>query len=55
MVISGAGPTLLALADTTQSQAVEMAMLTAWQEAGITAVVRSLSLDTQGASSFHEG
>ncbi|WP_193199354.1 homoserine kinase [Nostoc sp. MG11] len=55
MVISGAGPTLLALADTTQSQAVEMAMLTTWQEAGITAVVRSLSLDTQGASSFHEG
>ncbi|MBH8552375.1 homoserine kinase [Nostocaceae cyanobacterium CENA357] len=55
MVISGAGPTLLALADTTQSQAVEMAMLTAWQEAGITAVVRSLCIDTQGASSFHEG
>ncbi|MEA5502238.1 homoserine kinase [Halotia wernerae UHCC 0503] len=53
MVISGAGPTLLALADTTQSQAVEMAMLTAWQQVGITAVVRSLGVDTQGASSFH--
>ncbi len=55
MVISGAGPTLLALADPTQSKAVEMAMLTAWQEAGITAVVRSLGVDTQGANSFHAG
>ncbi len=55
MVISGAGPTLLALANPTQSKAVEMAMLTAWQEAGITAVVRSLCVDTQGASSFYPG
>ncbi|WGV24384.1 homoserine kinase [Halotia branconii] len=55
MVISGAGPTLLALADPTQSKAVEMAMLTAWQQAGITAVVRSLCVDTQGANSFYEG
>lgn len=50
MVISGAGPTLLALVDKLHSQAVEIAMLSAWQEAGITAMVRSLSLDTQGAS-----
>jgi homoserine kinase len=55
MVISGAGPTLLALADTTQSQAVERAMLAAWQEVGITAVVRSLCIDTQGANSFYPG
>jgi homoserine kinase len=27
-------------------------MLAAWQEEGITAEVRSLSLDTQGAKSF---
>ncbi|MBN3896423.1 MAG: homoserine kinase [Nostoc sp.] len=52
MVISGAGPTLLALADKLHSEAVEAAMLAAWQEEGITAEVRSLSLDTQGAKSF---
>ncbi|KZL47663.1 homoserine kinase [Nodularia spumigena CENA596] len=50
MVISGAGPTLLALVDQLHSQAVEAAMLSAWQSTGITAIVRSLSLDTQGAS-----
>jgi len=55
MVISGAGPTLLALADVEHSQAVEAAMQAAWQEAGITAVVRSLSLDNQGAKSLKEG
>ncbi|UKP00505.1 homoserine kinase [Nostoc sp. UHCC 0870] len=49
MVISGAGPTLLALADVSHAQAVEAAMSTAWKETGINAVVRSLSLDTQGA------
>ncbi|MDZ8031584.1 MULTISPECIES: homoserine kinase [unclassified Nostoc] len=52
MVISGAGPTLLALADKLHSKEVEAAMLAAWQEEGITAEVRSLSLDTQGAKSF---
>ncbi|MFS0516896.1 homoserine kinase [Nostoc sp. UIC 10607] len=52
MVISGAGPTLLALADKLHSEAVEAAMLAAWEEEGITAEVRSLSLDTQGAKSF---
>ena len=52
MVISGAGPTLLALGDKLHSKAVEAAMLAAWQEEGITAEVRSLSLDTQGAKSF---
>ncbi|MEI1375276.1 homoserine kinase [Nostoc sp. UHCC 0926] len=52
MVISGAGATLLALADKLHSEAVEAAMLAAWQEEGITAEVRSLSLDTQGAKSF---
>ena len=52
MVISGAGPTLLALTDKLHSEAVEAAMLAAWQQEGITAEVRSLSLDTQGAKSF---
>ena len=52
MVISGAGPTLLALVDKLHSKAVEAAMVAAWQEEGITAEVRSLSLDTQGAKSF---
>ena len=52
MVISGAGPTLLALVDKLHSKAVEAAILAAWQEEGITAEVRSLSLDTQGAKSF---
>jgi homoserine kinase len=55
MVISGAGPTLLALADVEHSQSVEAAMQAAWQSAGITAVVRSLSLDNQGAKSLKEG
>ncbi|WP_066423462.1 homoserine kinase [Anabaena sp. 4-3] len=49
MVISGAGPTLLALTNVTHSQAVEIAMASAWKEQGITSVVRSLALDTQGA------
>jgi homoserine kinase len=50
LVISGAGPTLLALADVTQAKAVETAMVDAWQQEGITAIVRSLPLDTQGAN-----
>lgn len=49
MVISGAGPTLLALVEAAQSAEVAAAMGKAWQQEGITAQVRSLSLDTQGA------
>lgn len=49
MVISGAGPTLLALTNPANSQATEVAMVAAWEAAGITATVRSLALDTQGA------
>ncbi|MBD0261825.1 MAG: homoserine kinase [Tolypothrix sp. Co-bin9] len=55
MVISGAGPTLLALTDELHSQAVAAAMAAAWKQQGITAIVRSLSLDTQGASSIIQG
>ncbi len=53
MVISGAGPTLLALAHSSQAAAVEEAMTVAWKNAGMTAKVRSLNLDTQGATVTH--
>ncbi|EAZ88814.1 homoserine kinase [Crocosphaera chwakensis] len=49
MVISGAGPTLLALTHPEKIQAVEKAMKNAWTQLEILADVRSLSLDTQGA------
>ncbi len=49
MVISGAGPTLLALVDAQKAVAVEAAMSKAWQEQGITASGRSLKIDSQGA------
>jgi homoserine kinase len=49
LVISGAGPTLLALTHPTQAGAVETAMATTWQEQGITAQVQSLQIDAQGA------
>jgi homoserine kinase len=50
MVISGAGPTLLALVDTSNKKSVEMAMANTWMEKGINSIVRSLPLDTQGAT-----
>ncbi|MEG3923681.1 MULTISPECIES: homoserine kinase [unclassified Microcoleus] len=49
MVISGAGPTLLALTDVTNADAVEKAMAAAWGEFGVKAEVRAIGLDTQGA------
>ncbi|MBD2293948.1 homoserine kinase [Anabaena sphaerica FACHB-251] len=49
MVISGAGPTLLALTDAAQAKTVVTAMAEAWQQAGITSIVRSLPIDMQGA------
>jgi homoserine kinase len=49
MVISGAGPTLLALTDTAHTIDVVVAMASAWQELGIKAEVRSLAIETQGA------
>jgi homoserine kinase len=52
LVISGAGPTLLALADSSQATIVEEAMAAAWKQAGVSVMVRSLSLDTQGARTF---
>lgn len=49
MVISGAGPTLLALVDITKAKSVETAMTNAWMAKRINSIVRSLRLDTQGA------
>lgn len=49
MVISGAGPTLLALTDVTNVDAVEKGMAAAWGEFGVKADVRAIDLDTQGA------
>ena len=49
MVISGAGPTLLALTDATNADAVVREMATAWGEFGVKADVRAIAPDTQGA------
>lgn len=50
VVISGAGPTLLALTDVAQARLVVTAMTDAWKQVGIMAMVRTLPIDTQGAS-----
>jgi homoserine kinase len=55
LVISGAGPTLLALTDANYTLDVVAAMATAWQELGITAQVRSLAIDNQGAVVINQG
>ncbi|MEG4806180.1 homoserine kinase [Microcoleus sp. F8-D3] len=49
MVISGAGPTLLALTDATNAGAVVREMAAAWMEFGVKADVRTIGIDTQGA------
>ena len=48
MVISGAGPTLLALTDMEHSADVAAGIATAWQQHGIIASVQTLSIDQQG-------
>ena len=48
MVISGAGPTLLALTDVANAGAVEREMAAAWMEFGVKADVRAIGPDTQG-------
>ena len=50
MVISGAGPTLLALTSPDNSDRIVRAMTETWAKLGIDAVVRSLFLNTQGAT-----
>jgi len=49
MVISGAGPTLLALTDVANAEAVEREMAAAWMEFGVKADVRAIGIDTQGS------
>ena len=49
MVISGAGPTLLALCDRAQEKSVVSAMSQAWLQEGVKAKVLSLALEAQGA------
>ncbi|MBD1936675.1 homoserine kinase [Microcoleus sp. FACHB-68] len=49
MVISGAGPTLLALVETQLGESVATAMKAAWAQQGVSAEVMSVKLDTQGA------
>ncbi|MEG4323101.1 MULTISPECIES: homoserine kinase [unclassified Microcoleus] len=48
-VISGAGPTILALTNAASAPAVERAMAAAWMEFGVKADVRAIDPDTQGA------
>lgn len=49
LVISGAGPTLLALAGAAEAEAVQAAMLSAWASQGIQAMVKILEIDRKGA------
>jgi homoserine kinase len=48
MVISGAGSTVLALADQAQAESVKIAMEKAWTELGIGVDAKCLAIDTQG-------
>jgi len=48
MVISGAGPTLLALTNQTQALAVVEAMSKTWQSQDVKAIVQVLPVDSQG-------
>jgi homoserine kinase len=48
MVISGAGPTLLALCPLDRSPDISIAMSAAWQSANITSTAKVLQLDTVG-------
>ena len=49
MVISGAGPTLLALSDSQKVDRVVKSMFQAWKNIGCESVVKSLAIDTVGA------
>lgn len=50
LVISGAGPTLLALTAVSQAEAVRKAIASAWASAAITATVYILHIDHRGAT-----
>jgi homoserine kinase len=49
LVISGAGPTLLALADVAHAGAIQAAMKNAWTSHGVSVQVEVLQLDDKGA------
>ncbi|PSB07052.1 homoserine kinase [filamentous cyanobacterium CCP2] len=49
LVISGAGPTLLALADTAHAEAIQAAVKDAWTSQGVGVQVEVLQLDEAGA------
>lgn len=49
LVISGAGPTLLALSSPERAEAVQQMMKTAWQGHGFAVEVKQLSIDHHGA------
>lgn len=49
LVISGAGPTMLAMVNKAQADGVKREIAAAWQSVGVMADVRSLCLDHQGA------
>lgn len=49
MVISGAGPTLLALTNSLTTSAVVTAMADTWKNQGVVAEVKALEVDTKGA------
>ncbi|GAC1467156.1 MAG: hypothetical protein NVS2B14_04920 [Chamaesiphon sp.] len=48
IVISGAGPTLLALANESKAAVVQSEMLAAWQQQGVNAEVKVLQIDNRG-------
>ncbi|MEP0912214.1 homoserine kinase [Leptolyngbya sp. GB1-A1] len=50
LVISGAGPTLLALTRPDRAAAVESALTQAWTAAGVTVQTQRVQIDTQGAT-----
>jgi homoserine kinase len=52
MVISGAGPTLLALAPAAAAEKVAQAMEKAWQTVGIGATAQAIAIDNQGTGNF---
>ncbi|MBW4489572.1 MAG: homoserine kinase [Trichocoleus desertorum ATA4-8-CV12] len=54
LVISGAGPTLLALTNSQQAANVEAAIANAWVEQGITPLVKALQIDLKGAVTVAE-
>jgi homoserine kinase len=55
VVISGAGPSMLALAHPSQAIAVEAAMAAAWVEQGISIQAQALRIDSQGAIATRPG